>query len=100
MTQLETDTATRKPRHDGWTESRRAKLIECLSTTPDVRRACIAIGLSRQSAYRLRDRDPDFAAAWNDALREGHIAVRRSFIEGLPESLRRILSDSSTSCHL
>ena len=100
MTKPETDIATRKPRRDGWTEARRAKLIECLSATPDVRRACIAVGLSRQSAYRLRDRDPDFAAVWDEALRQGHIAARGSFLEALPESLRRILSDSSTSCHL
>ena len=97
---IQPETSARKPRHDGWTEVRRANLIACLSATPDVRRACAMVGLSRQSAYRLRGRDPDFAAAWDDALRKAHAASRRAFIDGLPEHLRRMLSASSTSCHL
>lgn len=100
MTRLETAAPARKPRRDGWTPIRRAALLACLSAVPDVRRACAAIGMSRQSAYRLRGRDPDFAAAWDDALRDGHAAMRRSFIEGLPEALRRTLSGSSNSCNL
>ena len=97
--QVEIDPAARAPRHDGWTEARRAKLLECLAATPDVRRACAVVGLSRQSAYRLRRRDPDFAVAWDDALRRAHAAAHRAFIEALPEALRRALSESSTPCH-
>ena len=100
MTQLENDAAKRPPRRDGWTDARRVKFLECLATIPNVRHACAAVGLSRQSAYRLQARDPAFAMEWDDALREAHQAAVRSFIAALPESLRRTLSDSSTSCHL
>lgn len=100
MTLLENDITMRACRHDGWTEVRRAKFLECLAATANVRTACAAAGLSRQAAYRLRQRDPEFAAAWRDALREAHAAAARAFLELLPESLRRTLSGSSTGCNL
>lgn len=53
--------ATRTIRHDGWTPARRRQFLEALAAGLDVRRACGAVGLSRESAYALRRRDPTFA---------------------------------------
>ena len=48
-----------------------------LARTRSVTRAARAAGMSRESAYRLRNRDPDglFAAAWDRAL-QGHTLVK------------------------
>ncbi|HEY6816980.1 MAG TPA: hypothetical protein VI168_15695 [Croceibacterium sp.] len=92
--------STHPTRRDGWTHARRAGFLDCLTATANVKLACAVVGLSRQSAYRLQARDRAFAAGWDDALREAREAVDRAFIAALPESLRRILLDSSTPCHL
>ena len=60
-----------KVRHDGWTAARQAHFIEVLAATRSIAAACSAVGMSRASAYKLRDR-PDarqFRLAWHAALR-------------------------------
>lgn len=100
MDQLENRVTGRVTRRDGWTELRRAGFLECLSAIADVKHACAFVGMSRQSAYRLRARDPGFAAAWDAALRAAHEAAVRAFLAELPESLLRTLSRLSAMCHL
>ena len=62
-----------------WTPALRARFLNFLSARGDVRAAAVACGLSRQSAYKLRRRDPEFAGAWNAAL-----ARRRRTVEARP----------------
>lgn len=59
-----------KPRHDGWTPARQRHFIQVLAATNSVSKACQAVGMSRVSAYALRDRDnaSDFRRAWTHAL--------------------------------
>ena len=47
-----------KPRFDGWTPARQLRFLEFLARTRSVTRAAAAAGMSRESAYRLRKRDP------------------------------------------
>jgi hypothetical protein len=47
-----------------WTDT----FLKALSRCPNVSAAAEAAGISRQYAYRIRDEDPDFAAAWQDAV--------------------------------
>ncbi|WP_052207963.1 hypothetical protein [Croceibacterium mercuriale] len=59
-----------RARRDGWTPARQARFIGLLAQTGCVRKAAHMIGLSRESAYRLR-RHPaagSFIAAWTTAL--------------------------------
>ncbi len=42
--------------------------LECLADVPNVQGACRAAGISRQSAYDHRERDPEFARRWQDAM--------------------------------
>jgi len=59
-----------RARRDGWTPARQARFIGLLAQTGCVRKAAQMIGLSRESAYRLR-RHPaagSFIAAWTTAL--------------------------------
>lgn len=59
-----------RPRHDGWTPERQRAFLAALASTRCIDRAARAVGLSRESAYRLR-RHPQarsFAAAWDEIL--------------------------------
>lgn len=58
------------PRRDGWTDLRQYRFLFALAETGRVSVACREAGMSRWSAYRLRD-DPrarGFARAWDEAL--------------------------------
>lgn len=61
-------------RADGWTPRRQTDFIRALAVMGTVTRACRAVGMSRQTAYKLRDRPDaaDFARAWDDALMMGY----------------------------
>ena len=63
-------------RRDGWTPQRQFALLDTLARTHCIAKAARAAGMSRESAYRLRARDPNglFAAAWARALK-GHKVV-------------------------
>jgi len=59
-----------RSRRDGWTPERQARFIGLLAQGGCVRSATQALGLSRESAYRLR-RHPgagSFRAAWDTAI--------------------------------
>ena len=59
----------RRPRLDGWTEEKMRRFIEVLADTGQVSLAAKAVGMSRESAYKLR-RSPHgaaFARAWDAA---------------------------------
>jgi hypothetical protein len=55
-------------RHDGWTPERTALFHEYLAVRGNVRAACARVGMSRDTAYRLRRRDGMFARGWDAAL--------------------------------
>ena len=60
----------RRERADGWTPDAQARFIEVLGDSGSVTQACLAVRLSRASAYKLR-RDPtarEFARGWEDAM--------------------------------
>ena len=54
-------------RYDGWTPFARRFFLQTLAETGRVSRACEYAQLTPQSAYKLRARDPLFAASWNAA---------------------------------
>ena len=59
-----------RTRHDGWTPERQKQFLIALSVTGTVDAAAKAVGMSRISAYNLRDREgaESFVAAWDQAL--------------------------------
>jgi hypothetical protein len=66
----------RRYRHDGWVPDRQHAFIEALAGSGCVDEACRAVGMSRASAYALRNR-PDaqaFRYAWDAAM---DLAVER-----------------------
>ncbi|PHR14239.1 MAG: hypothetical protein COA41_17645 [Sphingopyxis sp.] len=81
--------SSRAPRHDGWLPETRVKFLEALARTGNVGASAYYVQLSRQSAYDLRRRDPDFARAWRAALvlaRDvAEDALQERAIEGIEE---------------
>lgn len=64
---------TASTRHDGWSAERQRLFIAALAEHGGVARAARAVGMTPQSANRLRRRAgaEAFARAWDDALAEG-----------------------------
>ena len=59
-----------KIREDGWTGERQLRFLDTLSRTRSVTKAAAAAGMSRESAYRLRERREGalFALLWDRAI--------------------------------
>jgi len=57
-------------RHDGWSPNRQAAFLQALAATHNVSAAARSVGLSRQSAYKLRARlkGQAFDMAWEAAF--------------------------------
>ena len=57
-------------RRDGWTAERQLRFLDVLAGTRSIAKAATAAGMSRESAYRLRNRREGalFAALWDQAL--------------------------------
>jgi hypothetical protein len=60
-----------RTRRDGWTPARQARFIALLAENACVRKAAQLLGLTRESAYRLRKHPGagSFRAAWDTAVR-------------------------------
>jgi hypothetical protein len=72
-----------RPRHDGWTAERQIAFIEKLADCGSVSAACKYVGMSRESARKLR-RQPcghAFRDAWDAALDCGYAEVEESAME-------------------
>jgi hypothetical protein len=72
-------------RRDGWTIDRQVKFICALHKTRSVTRAAESVGMSRESAHRLRVRPghADFARAWDIAVApKGHTARLKITLRG------------------
>lgn len=59
-------------RTDGWTPWRQAAFLGFLAETGSVRAAALRVGMTRETAYRLRRREgaESFAAAWDTIVRK------------------------------
>lgn len=59
----------RRPRYDGWTEEKQRRFIEVLADTGLVSDAAKAVGMTRESAYKLRRsaHGAAFSRAWDAA---------------------------------
>ena len=66
------DSPRRPPRPHEWTPARMAAFLDALRATQSVSRAARAVGMGRQSAYKLKRRmaGQPFAEAWDSAVAE------------------------------
>ena len=70
-------------RHDGWTQARQARFLRELAATHCVSAAARAVGMTRQSAYKLRNRlkGEPFDVAWQAAFWCQYDALAEAVIE-------------------
>ena len=74
---------TNRNRRDGWTIPRQLRFLEVLDRTRSVTKAARAVGMSRESAHRLRNRPNAalFAATWDRAMGADRSALSRDEVE-------------------
>ncbi|MEO5773028.1 MAG: hypothetical protein ABIQ32_02780 [Sphingomicrobium sp.] len=70
-----------RTRHDGWAPDRIATFLEILADTGIVTEACRTVGMSREAAYELRNRDPVVDAAWTAALARARPVLADGLLE-------------------
>src|SRR5256885_14274821 len=70
MSESESSRQRYEIRSDGWTPERQLRFLDALAQTRSVARAAACAGMSRESAYRLRDRKDGalFAVLWDRAI--------------------------------
>jgi hypothetical protein len=89
----------RRPRYDGWAEEKQRRFIEVLADTGLVNAAAKAVGMTRESAYKLRraTHGPAFSRAWDTARHHAgsfleDIAFERA-IEGVEHNIYNEFGD-------
>jgi hypothetical protein len=79
----------RKAKPKGWTKARRTAFLTELAHSCNVSRAHKAAEMGERGAYALRQRDPEFARQWQQALELGYsrleLALARRALEVLGE---------------
>ena len=85
----------RRPRHDGWTEEKQRRFIETLADTGLVSHAARAVGMSRESANRLRRsaHGASFARAWDAARQHAGTALEDIAFERAIEGVEHNVYD-------
>lgn len=70
-------------RHDGWTPDKQGEFLRRLASTHCVASSARSVGMSRQSAYRLRARlkGEPFDCAWTAAFRRKYDALSEAALE-------------------
>ena len=89
--QSSASSAEHTTRHDGWHRELRVKFLEALAQTGNVQASAYFVQRTRQSAYDLKRRDPDFARGWLAALvlarEEAQDKLQERAIEGIEEEI-------------
>jgi hypothetical protein len=70
----------RQARRGGWTKAERQRFLDALAATCNVTASCAAAGLSTNGAYKLRKRDPAFAALWIEAIAIGYERLEEAML--------------------
>ena len=85
-----------RARADGWTPLRQAEFIGHLAETRSVAGAARAVGMARETAYRLRGRagGEGFDAAWDAALARTATAAGRARLLAALETARDAIKPS------
>jgi hypothetical protein len=75
-----------KTRRDGWTPDRQLRFLDALASSRSVGKAAAFAGMSREGAYRLRNRAEGtlFALLWDRALAPAP-SPREVHIEAFPD---------------
>lgn len=73
----------------GFTDRAREVFLDALSRTGNITKSAADAEVDRRTVYHHRESDPEFAAAWDDALAQAtdrlELEARRRAEEGVPE---------------
>lgn len=76
----------------GWTKAKRQRFLAALAQTASITQSAKAAGVSKFAVYSLRSRDPEFRAAWREALAQGVIDLETELLDrarhGVQEPVR------------
>lgn len=82
----------KRSHHGSWTPALRQRFIDAVAMCGQVAPSAAICGLSRQSVYKLRARDPEFAAQWDAAVAGFHAAVQHEIMFELARSIEQRLA--------
>lgn len=82
-------------RRDGWTKAKRAIFLAELAASCNIRRASAAAEMSSAATYRLRQRDAEFAKAWQAALEVGYERLETMLVARALEAVGEVAFDAS-----
>ena len=83
----------KKNREGGWTKAKRAAFLAELAASCNIRRASQAAGMTPSGVYRLRQRDAEFARAWQMALEIGYERLETALVRRALEAIGEIEID-------
>lgn len=63
-----------------WTDEKKDLFLDHLAATCNVKQSAAVAGVDPVSVYGLRRRDPEFAAAWGDALALGYEMIETQLV--------------------
>ncbi|WP_197054200.1 hypothetical protein [Sphingomonas sp. 37zxx] len=86
-----------KLRADEWSEERKQAFLEELADSCNVARSARLLGMSRRGLYRLRWRDPSFAAAWSEAIRMAYPRLEERLLEQALAAAERLTIEGPVS---
>jgi hypothetical protein len=64
-----------KIRNRGWSVASQSTFLDHLAATCNVKASAAAAKVGKTTAYRLQRRNPEFAAAWQEALNTGYVVL-------------------------
>lgn len=84
----------KKRRKSGWTKAKRETFLTELAASCNIRRASAAVEMWTTSAYKLRQRDAEFARAWQAALAIGYERLETALVARALEAVGELEFDS------
>ncbi len=81
-------------RANAWTKAKRATFLTELAASCNIRRASAVVGMWATSAYKLRQRDAEFAKAWQAALDVGYERLETALVARALEAVGEIDFDT------
>lgn len=80
----------KKRRENGWTKAKRTAFLSELAASCNIRRASQAAGMTPSGVYKLRQREEEFAAAWQAALEIGYERLETALVRRALETVGEI----------
>ncbi|MGL3823363.1 hypothetical protein [Sphingopyxis sp. R3-92] len=71
----------RQPQDKNVTDEQRQLFLDALAGSCNVRQAAVEAGFAPSTAYKIRQRDTGFAAAWQAAIETGYVRLETALVE-------------------